>query len=191
MSYWTGRFESKHRVAKMCAESVKNVNNITKTVSERQQMRAVSVYYHGMFNSEPLLLPDIVLTKNQITDTQSFSIEVLKMFMSDSDLICDKIFVHNTHYSTGDLVVLEVEDIDNIVVGLVQTLLVKKDKVYFVVQKYEAKRTYLQYFESMGFDPVSCFIESSTIHDYKPLIKRGTSTKFAFVLHHHLSFQYK
>ena len=30
LAYWTGRFESKHRVAKSTAESVKNVINITK-----------------------------------------------------------------------------------------------------------------------------------------------------------------
>ena len=42
LAYWTGRFESKHRIAKNFAESAKNVKNITKTLSERQQMRAAS-----------------------------------------------------------------------------------------------------------------------------------------------------
>ena len=55
IAYWTGRFESRHRIAKSLAESAKNVVNITKTVSERQQMRAVSVYYHGMFNFSSFL----------------------------------------------------------------------------------------------------------------------------------------
>ena len=190
MSYWTGRFESKHRVAKMFAESVKNVINITKTISERQQMRAVSVYYNGMFDLDQMKLPEMVMSKNQITDNQSFNVEMLKTFMADSDLICSTIFVNNMQYSNGDLIVLEVEDIDAIKVGLVQTIVVKKDKVYFVVQKFKAKRAFLQYFESVEIDQISYFIESRNLADLKPLIKRGTSKKFLFVLHHHISFRY-
>ena len=34
MSYWTGRFESKHRVAKSAAHAAKNVINITKTIRD-------------------------------------------------------------------------------------------------------------------------------------------------------------
>ena len=148
MAYWTGRFESKHRVAKMTSESAKNVINISKTISERQQMRAVSVYYNGMFNCEPMKLPNIVITKSQMSDSHSFNSNVLKTFMSDTDLLSSTIYVNNQQYSNGDLIVLGVEDIDNITVGLVQTILIKGDKVYFVVQKYEASRTFLQYFES-------------------------------------------
>ena len=45
LSYWTARFESKHRIAKNVAESCKNFKNITLTVANRQQMRMASVYY--------------------------------------------------------------------------------------------------------------------------------------------------
>ena len=194
MSYWTGRFESKHRTAKMAAESAKNVINITKTISERQQMRAVSVsvYYNGMFNFAPLNLPEIVINKSQVTLDNTSNTERLKTFMSNSDLICKTIYVNNQEYRNGDLLVLEVNDIDNMTVGLIQTILVRGDKVHFVVQKFEASRNYLQYFESMDVnDPVSHFIESSTLADFKPLIKRGTTKKFVFILHHHVSFQYQ
>ena len=47
MTYWTARFESKHRVSKNIAESSKNFKNISLTVSVRQQMRMASVYYKG------------------------------------------------------------------------------------------------------------------------------------------------
>ena len=42
VSYWTARFESKHCIAKSIAASSRNVINITKTLTERQQMRAAS-----------------------------------------------------------------------------------------------------------------------------------------------------
>ena len=39
----------------------------------------------------------------------------------------------------------------------------------------------MRYFESSQLsDPMSVFIESSKIADYKPLIKRGTSSRFVF-----------
>ena len=191
MSYWTGRFESKHRVAKMTAESAKNVINISKTISERQQLRAVSVYYNGMFNFVHMKLPQNVITKSQLSDSHSFNTDMLKTFMSDTDLLCSTIYVNNHQYSNGDLIVISVEDIDNITVGLVQTILIKRDKVYFVVQKYEASRDFLQYFESKELsESVSFFIESNALADFKPLIKRGTTKKFVFVLHHHVSFMY-
>ena len=39
----------------------------------------------------------------------------------------------------------------------------------------------MRYFESSQLsDPMSVFIESSKTADYKPLIKRGTSSRFVF-----------
>ena len=53
-------------------------------------------------------------------------------------------------YKSGDIVVVSVTDCDNISVGLVQSILVKAEKVYFVAQKYNAVRsfTFMRYFES-------------------------------------------
>ena len=81
MSYWTARFESKHRNAKSTALSSKNVVNITKTISERQQMRASSVFYHGMFSFVPYVLPDVVMQKSQVTNSE------LKSFMGENDFL--------------------------------------------------------------------------------------------------------
>ena len=39
MSYWTARYESRHRIAKNTANSAKNYRNISLTISTRQQMR--------------------------------------------------------------------------------------------------------------------------------------------------------
>ena len=190
MSYWTGRFESKHRVAKSTAESAKNVINVTKTISERQQMRAASVFYRGMFNFAKFSLPETVVLKQDINETSSFHI-TLKTFMSNDDFICNEIFVNNQTYKNDDLIVLEVSDCDNIAVGLIQTILVKNDKVYFVTKKYLAARSCFNYFESNLSETTPVFTLSSSLADFKPLIKRGTTEKFIFVLHHHISFLYQ
>jgi hypothetical protein len=81
MSYWTARFESKHRNAKSTALSSKNVVNITKTISERQQMRASSVFYNGMFSFVHYVLPDDVMLKSQVTNVE------LKSFMGENDFL--------------------------------------------------------------------------------------------------------
>ena len=43
LGFWTGRYESKHRVAKAIAESSKNFKNISLTVATRQQLRMASI----------------------------------------------------------------------------------------------------------------------------------------------------
>ena len=76
-------------------------------------------------------------------------------------------------------------------VGLIQTILVKKEKVYFVTKKFTAARNWLNYFESKKSENIPVFIESCNLADFKPLFKKGTTEKFIFVLHHHVSFLYQ
>ena len=103
-----------------------------------------------------------------------------------------EIMVNDCKYVNGDLLVIEVIDVDNIIVGIVQTILIKNDKVYFVVLRYDASRNFLQYFESkQSDDPVSTYVKSDDLADFKPLIKRGSISRFEFVLHHRISFDYK
>ena len=122
MSYWTGRFESKHRTAKSIALSAKNVKNISKTISERQQMRAASVFYHGMFNFLPYSLPENVMRKIDIVEESSFFTN-LKSFMGDKDLVCNEVTVNSQLYKNGDIVVISITDCDNITVGLIKMIL--------------------------------------------------------------------
>ena len=168
---------------KSTAESAKNVINITKNVSERQQMRAVSVFYNGMFNFTSYELPKLVLHKHEIMDDSDFHLN-LKCFMGDSDLICSSVVVNNQLYKNEDLIVLDISDCDNVCVGLIQTFLIKENKVYFVVKRYKSTRIWLQYFESEKPDDNICeFVESK--------IKRGTAQNFLFMFHHHVSYEYQ
>lgn len=153
-------------------------------------MRAASVYYSGMFNSDAVILPHDVIYKKNIESDTPFEGE-LKQFMSDDDLLTKEVTVDGQKYINGDLVVVKVEDCDRLKVGLVQSILVKKKKVFLVCKVYSCARNWLQFFESIGDgDDVSLFVDSRSLADYKPLIKRGTTTKFQFVLHHRVSFSY-
>ena len=97
MVYWTGRFESKHRISKNIAETAKNFINISYTVSVRQQMRMASVYYQGMFETSNFILPDKVFYKKDLEHISVFWTKV-KEFMSTSDLVCNEIVVSSQKY---------------------------------------------------------------------------------------------
>ena len=187
LSYWTARYESKHRVAKNTSENAKNFKNISFTLAERQQMRMSSVYFEGMFETEKCKLPEKVSYKEDIPDDTEFQ-KNLKEFMGLSDLICEEIEIHNQGYKKGELVVIEAIDNHTLKVGIVLSILVKSSRVYFVVKRYEAKRNSLEYFSSeKQLEDVS-FIDAERLHDYKPLKMIGTQRKFVFSLHHHISF---
>ena len=97
-------------------------------------MRSVSVSYHGMLNSEMFKLHEKVSFKNELSIESDFY-QNLKRFMCETNLVCSSVYVHNQEYKNGDLVVIDMDDYDNICVGLVQTILIKGTCVFFVVQK--------------------------------------------------------
>ena len=100
-----------------------------------------------MFNYEKFSLSGPVSMKKDIKDTNEFNSE-LRAFMSDKGVICNEVFVNNLSYKTGDLLVLHVTDYDNITTGVIQTILIQNDKVFFVLKAYECARRWLQYFGS-------------------------------------------
>ena len=178
-------------MAKNVAASAKNVINVTKTIAERQQMRSVSTFYSGMFSYSDYSLPESVIFKDNLKDDSEFNHNLISS-MGTSDFICSAINVNNQLYKNGDLVIVGIEDCDNMHVGLIKTILVKNDKVYFVIQRYAVIRNQLQYFESKKpTDNIHQFLESSKILDHKPLIMRGTAEKFIFTLHHYVSYDYQ
>ena len=166
------------------------MKNITKTLSERQQMRAASCFYQGMFSTEKYTLPQQVTFKKDLTSGTTFHHE-LSSFMTAEDMLSSEIIFQGQQYRNGDLVILKMEDCDEAKVGLVQTILInKKGNVYFVCKVYHCVRNWLQYFESVSSETHCSFVEVKNIADYKPLIRRGTSVKFVFVMHHRVSFTY-
>ena len=187
LSYWTGRFEAKHRVAKSTAESAKNFKNISATLSIRQQMRMASVFYGGIFDTYSVHLPDKVTMKIDLPEGTEFY-DKLSEFMAPGDLICSEVILNSQQYRNGDIIITEVLDRNALKVGVVQAILVKSDKLFFVIRKYEAFRNKLNYYVTESADQTSSFFNPCNMIDYKPLVKYGTDTKFKFYLHHYISF---
>ena len=154
-------------------------------------MRSVSTFYHGMFDFSLYVLPELVIRKQDITSDTEFNANLLT-FMGANDFICSKITVNNQFYQNGDVIIVGIEDCDNLNVGLIKTILIKNNKVYFATQKYQATRNWLQYFECQKPSYDMCeFIETCKIIDFKPVIMRGTTENFIFTLHHHVSYDYQ
>ena len=136
------------------------------------------------------MLPKNVSYKKDLLPETQFHQE-LASFMNSEDMLSSEIVVHGQCYENGDLVVLKMKDCDNAKVGLIQSILIRRRKVYFVCKVFHCSRHWLQYFESQSCEEVSSFIDSNTIADFKPVIKRGTSLKFVFFMHHRVSFVYE
>ena len=55
--------------------------------------------------------------------------------MSEKDFLCSGILIKSQLYNSGDLVVLEVFNPDEIKVGLIQAVLVKGYSAYFITKQ--------------------------------------------------------
>ena len=187
LGYWTARFEAKHRVGKNLAEAAKNFKNISLTVSVRQQMRMCSIYYRGMFETKLFTLPDLVLYKKTLPKSQFW--DKIGAFMNDFDTVCSEVLYKHQKYAKGDIMVLKVtEGGENLLIGLMEVILVRNAKVYFLVRRYIASKRDLGFYETESSDDELSYVEAKDLADYKPLIMRGTATKFQFILHHNISF---
>ena len=133
-------------------------------------MRAASVYYQGMFDKEKFTLPKQIIYKKDVTSDTPFYKE-LSSFMGSGDMLTSEIFFQGQTYVKGDLIVLKMVDCDEVKVGLVQTILIRGNKVYFVCKVYQCIRSWLLYFESQRCETHCSFVEAGKIADYKPLIK--------------------
>ena len=153
-------------------------------------MRSASVYYDGMFSVTEIELPEKVMQKEDISENCQFNIN-LKASMGEGDVICESIYVNSQQYKNGDLILLALENCDDVTVGHIKTVLIKNNKAYFVVERFRAVRNSLRYFVSMSSTEETFeFVHSASVKDYKPLNMRGTSSRFVFNLHHHISHDY-
>ena len=107
--------------------------------------------------------------------------------MSDKDVLMSEVIIESQEYKNGDLVVLEMNDVNVIQVGLIRSMLLRHLRLYFVCEVFKCIRNSLQFFESAvsydGFSLILC----SDIADYKPLVMRGVAGNFQTVLHHRIS----
>ena len=187
---WTARCESKNAIAKQLAHSAKNTINIAHTVATRQSYRQASVYYHGMYpmKSDKIVPPKNAKRKFELLGEKSDLMKRVISLMDEETLFCDKVECHGVKYKVDDVIVLCVNNSLSISVGLIFGILIKDNKVLFLVNKYNADRNQdYGFYENVLNDEDLSIIEATKIADYKPLFKIGTRRKFIFPLHHFLS----
>ena len=188
MGYWTGRYESKHRVAKSIADSSKNFKNISKTVSTRQQLRMASTYFHGMFNFEDYILPVDVKQKSELSNT---GLEGnLRTFIGDKDLVSSEITWRERLYRKDMVVVIARQDLLEMKVGVIKAVVVRNDKVSLLVRRATVILTKSQVFETDVVEDTLVVINIEDLQDTYPLFRRGNDEKYFVIPHHHVSFMY-
>jgi|688.fasta_scaffold203665_3 hypothetical protein len=101
------------------------------------------------------------------------------------DNLTDEVNVWGTTYKVGHLIVTEVICQDIIEVGKIEKVVVRGSQVKFLVSLHNCARNSLNIFQSVPQDKLK-LVSSSSLADYKPIIKRGQGKSFCFVLHHYL-----
>ena len=101
------------------------------------------------------------------------------------DQICDSVVIRGSSYRTGFLVITEVYSEDVLQVGEIVKILLRNSRLLMLVILCEAARNKLGFFEALPTGTVS-LVSFDSLGDYKPIIKRGDSYIYPFVLHHHV-----
>ena len=97
----------------------------------------------------------------------------------------DKVNIWGTIYKVGHLVVTSVVTRDILEVGVMEKVVVRADKVKFLVTMHDCARDPFNIFQSCPKNKVK-LVSYSSLADFKPLVKRGQGVSFSFVLHHYI-----
>ena len=135
--------------------------------------------YSGIFSAPKLQFPGIVKPA-ALADLAQYP-----GLLVSGDQLTGKVVVYGTKYCIGQIVVTKVFSQEKIEVGDILQVVVRSGKVHFLVTLHDAARNYFRYFETVPQRRVG-LVSLEKLSDYKPLVKRGSNTYFAFVLHHHV-----
>ena len=188
LGFWTGRYESKHRVAKTIAVSSKNFRNISLTVATRQQLRMASVFYKGMYDYADFKVPLKVRKKVELTESEIEN--NLKTVMTDDDLLCDEVVWRDRRYSVGSVVVIGREDMLSMTVGIIKAILLRRDRVLLLVRRALLVQNKYKFFSCNKVEDFQIFVDIENLEDTYPLLQRGCDDNFYVIPHHHISFKY-
>lgn len=176
---WTARFESHHRDFVNFMESSKNWINVLKTLCEKNQKRFACRLYTGLFATPQIQFPS---KKCTLVETDG---SLPKHLFGACDIFTNRVIVKNTLYRVGHLIVTKVISDNMVNVGLIKKIVVKANKLYFLVDLHECARRPLGYFDAKPLK-IQTLIIYSSLQSYKPLIRRTEEQCFSFLLHHHL-----
>jgi hypothetical protein len=142
--------------------------------------------YRGMFDTVEIVVADKIQYKSSMKGNTDLEKSILP-FMNNQDFLSSAVSFRSQMYKSGDIVVLKTYNPDELKVGLVLTILIRGDSVFFIVKPFVAIRSWLRFFKSSSDDPVLSIFDARNLADYKPLINHGTSSQLFFCLHHHIS----
>ena len=106
--------------------------------------------------------------------------------VKQGDQIYDSVVIRGTTYRAGFLLVTKVFSEDVLQMGEIVKVVLRKTDVLLLVMLSEAARTDLGFFEALPSESLA-LVSYDSLADYKPIIKRGDSYTYPFVLHHHVS----
>ena len=139
-----------------------------------------------MFDTVEIVVADKIQYKSSMKGNTDLEKSILP-FMNNQDFLSSAVSFRSQMYKSGDIVVLKTYNPDELKVGLVLTILIRGDSVFFIVKPFVAIRSWLRFFKSSSDDPVLSIFDARNLADYKPLINHGTSSLLFFCLHHHIS----
>ena len=145
-----------------------------------------SVFYHGLFETVDIVMTDPALLGKDIEGGCDY-VNSLLQFIRPDDLVCSAIKYRCQDYKTGDILVLNEINQDELKVGMILKILVRRGRLYFVVNESIAKRHWLRYFKTSFTNTVTSFWNGNLLADYKPISNYGSPSNVFFLLHHHIS----
>jgi hypothetical protein len=101
------------------------------------------------------------------------------------DQLSDQVVILGTTYRLGYIVITKVISGDVIEVGEILKIVLRRGRVHILHMISDAARNKFGVFEALPRE-TAALVSFNNLADYKPIIKRGDSQVFPFVLHHHV-----
>ncbi len=155
-------------------EGAKCFKNVPLTIAKRSQLRMSTILHKGLVNEDT-----VASMKN--TQSGSSLISVSKLLRT-TDIVADSAVVKNTEYHGNMLLVLDVNSQEKITAGWLKKIVIRCQKVLFLVTKKECYRGRFQYFESVIGSSSEALIKSEDLRSFKPLLPHGTENSYVFFL---------
>lgn len=142
-------------------------------VAKRCQLRLAAVFHRGLLNSNLICLPGNVQDGNSIN---------MPSLVLPTDTVCNSVIYKSTEYKINMIVVLEVQSQDTLSVGWLKKIVIRDNKLFFLVYKKTCVRDHMRFFQSIRETSNLQLVPYRMLKSYKPLIPRGTEISFVFFL---------
>ena len=179
---------SKHTFFKGVLRNSKNFRNVSLTCAKRHQMAQISYMYEGLFPHSKFGMPADSPLATDVVEVQSDpNIRRFYLSLGEKAVIPKKIFIYGTEYGIGQTLILKKMSLGVLTVGVIKAIGFANDEVSFNVSSYVASQSKLGYYVSSKLISLDETVKYSSLWDYYPLHRVGSSSKFTFSLHHFVS----